>query len=79
MAQSTLPVLSHPDFPQVAHSLLTQEVRRVETVLGSCCHEETVGSGENIKGWSCREIATVSDLETGCGYCLRHFDAVVAL
>jgi hypothetical protein len=61
MAQSTLPVIAHPLFPQVYPSLFTSEVRRVERILGSCCHDR------------CQAQAEVSDLNTGIGLCFAHF------
>lgn len=75
MASETLPVFTHPNFPQVFPSLFAQEVLRVERVLGSCCHEETYGTGENISGWSCQQQALVSDLNTGLALCEFHWEA----
>ena len=71
MAASTLSVLTHPIFPQLAELLLASEIRRVEQVLGSCNFSNRQAS--------CREKAVVSDLETGCGYCLMHFGQEVDL
>ncbi len=65
MASDTLPVFSHPHFPQVFTAAIDAEICRVERVLGSCCYSNR---------WaSCQQKAVVSDLETGCGYCLMHF------
>jgi hypothetical protein len=68
MAHSTLPVLAHPDFPQVFKSAMNAEVRRivqrVDRVLGSCCFPR------------CQAEADLCDMETGCGYCRTHFREV---
>jgi hypothetical protein len=64
MAQSNLPALSPLLFPQLLDALLTEEIHRVEGILGSCCYDR------------CQHEAEVSEVETGIGYCPSHFREV---
>jgi hypothetical protein len=71
MASETLPVFSHPNFPQVFTRAIDSELRRVDRVLGSCCFSNR---------WaSCQQKAAICDMETGYGYCLMHFGQEVEL
>lgn len=54
----------HPIFQQLFDNLLSTQIQRVNRVLGSCCFDR------------CQANADLCDLETGCGYCLRHFREV---
>lgn len=77
MAHSTLPVLSHLSFPQVAVRAFTFEVRRVEQVLGLCAWQSPESSrGACDGGFPCQESATVHHLGTDAEYCLSHFREV---
>lgn len=77
MAHSTLPVFSHPDFQQVLEALTGFEIRHVEKTLSLCSHESPESSyGACDGGLRCQSPATVSDRETGCGWCLEHFEEV---
>lgn len=80
MAQSSLPVFTRPEFSQVLEALADFEIRHVNKTLGLCCWE----SPESVRGacdggFPCRKSATVTDIESGCGYCLKHFEQEVAL
>jgi hypothetical protein len=70
MAHSTLPVLTHPSFPQVLDQALTQEIRRLveKPVLSTCSRtfETFHGSGNFI---SCPNKATIHDLGTDQEFC----------
>lgn len=73
MAQTNLPVFSLPGFPRVLDSILDREIAHVDEILlrdelGSCCYSNRYAS--------CHQRATICDLETGCGYCARHFGEV---
>ena len=85
MAHSTLPAFSSSLFPQLIQGLVGREIQRVDQVLAkselSACSYESPESftGACDGGFPCYELGTVTDLETGCGYCLRHFTSEVAL
>ena len=82
MAERTLPVLTHPNFPQVLEAVMASEVRRVDRILSiptepklpACSHEspETY-SGACDGGYGCHKPATVHELETGLDWCAQHF------
>jgi hypothetical protein len=77
MAHSTLPVLSHPDFPQVLFDALASELRRVQTTLGLCAWQSPETSyGACNGGFPCQELATVHHLATDEEFCLSHFREV---
>jgi hypothetical protein len=81
MSVSTLPVLTHPQFPQVLTRALNQEVTRVTShpALSLCCHETVVedgGTGEFNQAFPCVQPATIHDLATEQDYCFEHFRAV---
>ena len=65
MAHSTLPSLSHPQFPQVLHQL---ETLAAKPRLGLCDFSDEY--------CDCHEAAVVHDLSTDFEYCVRHFLAV---
>jgi hypothetical protein len=81
VAQTNLPVLSYPGFPQVLDSVIGQEIERVERVLAQhqlspCSHESPESSrGACDGGEPCSDTATVHDLETEQEFCLKHFGA----
>ncbi len=69
MAQTTLPVFSHPNFHSVLDAVLNQEIARVDRILAqaelvTCCYDQ------------CHERATVEELATGMEYCEMHFEEV---
>ena len=70
MAHSTLPSLTHSQFPQVLSSAIDQMVAAIaaKPTLGQCCFED--------EHCDCRDRATVHDLATDFEYCVRHFLAV---
>jgi len=72
MAHSTLPVLTHQDFPQVFEDAVHFEVLRVSKVvdqgLGFCAYED--------EHCDCRKPAVVHLLGSDSDYCLRHFREV---
>ena len=70
MAGPTLPVLTHPFFPQVFAQAIDQHFTRVER-LGLCSYED--------EHCDCREVATVHPLDPALDdfeFCLRHFEKV---
>jgi hypothetical protein len=76
-AHSTLPVLSHPSFPQVLFDALAFELRRIEKTLGLCAWQSPESSrGACDGGFPCQEPATVHHLSTDQPYCLSHFREV---
>ena len=71
MSGSTLPVLTHPSFPQVFAAAITQEVNRAvaQPLLSTCCREfpeSRWGAGDAV---ACTRKATIYDLETEQEYC----------
>jgi hypothetical protein len=68
MSGSTLPVLSHPSFPQVFEAA----IRRFSDVqqFGLCDYATEFGS--------CPHVATVHHLESEQEFCAGHFRKVVA-
>lgn len=70
MASDTLPVLSHPSFPQVFAAAIEHTVAQLtlRQELGSCWFED--------EHCDCHQLATVHHLGTDYSYCLRHFEAV---
>lgn len=74
MAARSLPVLTHPTFPQVLDALMGREVQRVEKILGLCCWESPESRyGACDGGFPCHEPAVVTHLEHQVPYCLSHF------
>lgn len=65
MAVATLPVLSHPQFPQ---AFVSATRNFMQQVLGECAFSD--------EHCDCRERAVVHHLGTDFDYCLRHFKAV---
>ena len=77
MAAPTLPVLTHPHFPQVFTPAIDVRIRAVEKVLGLCDWTEPEShSGACDGGFSCIERATVHHLLSGNEFCLSHFREV---
>jgi hypothetical protein len=77
MAHSTLPVFSHPQFPQVTGALFASEVRRVERSLSLCAWQSPESSrGACDGGFPCQETAIVTNLADENEYCLSHFREV---
>lgn len=72
MSHSTLPVLTHQDFPQVFEDAVSFEVRRVSRVVdngfGRCAFED--------EHCDCRQPAVVHLLGSDSDFCLRHFSEV---
>jgi hypothetical protein len=71
MASDTLPVLSHPSFPQVFDAAMLSEIRRIpsaRTHLVQCYFADEF--------CNCKELATVHDLKSEQDFCLRHFQMV---
>jgi hypothetical protein len=69
MAHSTLPVFSHPQFPQVFAAATHQLVREVSATLGLCDYETEHGS--------CTREATVHHVGYEMEFCADHFRKVV--
>ena len=79
MAQTTLPVFSHPNFHSVLDAVLNQEIARVDRILAqaeaetcaeTCDYQEPESSvGACDGGFSCSEPA----LENG--FCRKHQEA----
>jgi hypothetical protein len=67
MAVATLPVLSHPDFPQVFTSAIAQLVEQAEMVRCYFSDEHTP---------TCKRLATVHYLPNGQEFCSDHFKVV---
>jgi hypothetical protein len=82
MAHSTLPVLTHPSFPQVFAAAISAEVNRVcfpvptQPQLSICCFTSPESSWGACDSIECRDVATVHDVATELDYCARHFRAV---
>lgn len=81
MAHPTLPVLSHPNFPQVFAEAMDQRVTRsappVQLSLSICCYEEPESRwGACDGGYPCTETATVTDISTDMDYCFAHWKQV---
>jgi hypothetical protein len=78
MAHSTLPVFSHPHFPQVFNRTIDQAVRRLlaRPQLGVCCYESPETLPGACDGQPCYRAAIVHDLATDQEFCARHFAAV---
>ncbi len=71
MASRTLPVLTHPNFPQVFDQAVTAEMLRVEYALDLCIWESPESSyGACDGGFQCTQPAEVE------GYCARHYRQV---
>jgi hypothetical protein len=69
MAHSTLPSLTHSEFPQV----FTQAIDQLVSSISICCYESPESSyGACDGGIPCRERATVVDVSTELEYCARH-------
>ena len=67
MAERTVPVFSHPDFPQVFKAALHHELLRVRAVLTLCGWESPESSpGRCDGGFPCNEPANES------GFCVSH-------
>jgi hypothetical protein len=78
MAQSTLAVFYHPDFPQVFDAALDQYIRRIlaKPVLSTCDYqsaESSYGAGDSEP---CYAAATVHVLDSDQEFCARHFSEV---
>lgn len=72
MASRTLPVLTHPSFPQVFTPAMHERIRRIGQILNLCDHED--------EKYCCPARATVHHLSSGQELCLSHFrDAEVTL
>jgi hypothetical protein len=70
MAAETLPVLSHPSFPQVFTAAMDWETSRILAAIRlHCCDFED-------EYCDCRDLATVHHLASEQDFCLRHFEAV---
>jgi hypothetical protein len=81
MAQRTLPVLTHPAFPQVLAAALGQEVNQVAafpvpTQLSVCCYESPESSWGAADAIACRRVAVVHDVATEMDYCALHYREV---
>jgi hypothetical protein len=81
MAQSTLPVLSSPDFPQVLAQAIDRIVNRViealaEAHLSCCAYESPESSAGACDSMPCIQKATIFHLESERELCADHFRAV---
>jgi hypothetical protein len=77
MAHSTLPVLTHPHFPQVFAAALNSQVNRaVQPALSLCCYVSPESSWGACDSIECREVAVVHDVATEMDYCARHYRGV---
>ena len=78
MDSTTIAALSHPGFQQVLHSIIGQEFKHIERVLGPCTHESVERHpGSCDGGVQCQKRATVHDLKSGEEFCLEHFDGII--
>ena len=78
MALQTLPVLSHPDFPQVFSASLdrfTADVNRIfeRSLLPDCSFEFPESHAGACDGMPCCEKATVSEISGDHSFCEKHF------
>ena len=84
MADSTLAVLPHPEFPQVFPGVIDRYIEQVDRVLLAykrpvldCCSFETPETSPGAcNGLPCVAQATVFSLVDEQEYCLRHFREV---
>jgi hypothetical protein len=78
VAHSTLPSLSHPQFPQIFSSAIDHLVARiaVKPQLGTCCYETPESRRGACDATPCRSLATVHHLATEQEFCARHFAEV---
>jgi hypothetical protein len=79
MSAKTLPVLTHPAFPQVFAQALSAEVNRVafpappQIQLSTCCYESPESRWGACDGQVCLQPATVHDVATEQDFCFRHW------
>jgi hypothetical protein len=78
MAQHSLPVLSHPAFPQVFEAAIDQQVRRLfpQPALSVCCYQSPETFWGACDGIACLQPATIHDVATELDYCFTHYKAV---
>jgi hypothetical protein len=71
MAARTLPVLSHPQFPQVFAQAISRQFERVNLVAN------LVRCDWADEHCNCRELGTVYHIPTELEFCERHFAMVM--
>jgi hypothetical protein len=82
MAAKTLPVLTHPSFPQVFAAAISARVNRIcfpnqpQTHLSVCCYESPESSWGAADAIACNQTAMVHDVATEQDYCFAHYKAV---
>ena len=85
MSAKTLPVLTHPSFPQVFAAAIRSEVNRVcfpdqpRIQLSFCCRETVISdgsTGEFNRAFPCSRPAVIHDLATEQDYCFECWKAV---
>jgi hypothetical protein len=82
MAHSSLPVFSHPDFPQVLSAAIEQFVERIGVaptgqLFPQCDYSSPVACSTDCHSQSCSDRATVHHLPTELDLCARHYRKLV--
>lgn len=83
MASSTVPVISHPHFPQVLDGILSRLIALADQIaaqpkLDACTNLVSVSWGMQDATTECGSAATVSEISHGDEYCLACFNREVA-
>jgi hypothetical protein len=74
MAHPTLPVLSHPDFPQVFAAAMDTQLRAPSIQLSRCEYESPESRpGLCDGGEQCTQTATIYDCASERELCFRHY------
>jgi hypothetical protein len=81
-ASRTLPVISHPEFPQVFNQAILARIRMVpsaRTHLSRCDWEQADSSPRFQDGYQCMELGTVYDLKSDREFCPCHYNRLLAI
>jgi hypothetical protein len=74
MSGSNLPLFAPSGFAHLIGNLARHEIQHVNRVLNFCSHESPESYyGARDGGFPCHEDAVVCDVESGLGFCLKHF------
>jgi hypothetical protein len=80
VAAKTIPVLTHPSFPQVfkaaISSLVTPPTFPSNPTSSVCCYEYPETTWGACDGQPCRRVAVVHDVATEMDYCALHYREV---
>ena len=76
MDHPNLPAFPFPGFPQIIPALIEHEIMRVNRILAALPEFPTCDYDSPDSPCSCRNKATVNEIETGLGYCEGHFPEV---